>query len=106
MRPRSCLPIRERRRNQAARSSLNSCGEHSATDKQPPLVNISGGEELTIAELAWRIRQVVGARADIVYDRSKPDGTPQKLLDIGLLRSLGWKPHIPMSQGVPATQHS
>ena len=87
------------------------------SDKRPPLVNVGCGEDLTIAELAERVRQAVGARAGIVYDRSKPDGTPQKLLDIGLLRSLGWKPRIPMSQGLlatyeaflsqqPATQHS
>ncbi len=66
----------------------------------PPLVNIGCGEDLTISELAELVRKAVGAQARVVYDRSKPDGTPRKLLDIGLLRSLGWQPTIPLSEGL------
>ena len=49
------------------------------------------------------VRAAVGARARIVYDRSKPDGTPQKLLDIGLIRSLGWQPRLSLADGLKST---
>ena len=68
--------------------------------QRPPLVNVGCGQDQTIAELAEQIRAVVGARARIVYDRSKPDGTPQKLLDIGLIRSLGWQPRLSLAEGL------
>ena len=70
---------------------------------RPPLVNVGCGEDQTIAELAERIREAVGCKAEIVYDRSKPDGTPQKLLDIGLIRALGWRPRISLREGLRAT---
>jgi GDP-L-fucose synthase len=70
--------------------------------EKPPLVNIGFGEDLTIAELAERVRAAVGVDAEIVYDRTKPDGTPQKLLDIGLARALGWQPKTPMADGLKA----
>ena len=66
----------------------------------PPLVNIGWGKDSTIAELALLIRDTVGSGAQITYDRSKPDGTPRKLLDIGLLRSLGWRPRIGLADGL------
>src|SRR3954468_9339206 len=65
-----------------------------------PLVNVGCGEDQTIAELAAAVREAVGSRAEIVYDRSKPDGTPQKLLDISLVRSLGWQPRIALAEGL------
>ena len=68
-----------------------------------PLVNVGCGEDQTIAELAERVREAVGSHARIAYDRSKPDGTPQKLLDIGLIRSLGWQPRIGLAEGLKAT---
>ncbi len=71
--------------------------------ERPPLVNVGCGEDQTIAELAERVREAVGSRAEIVYDGSKPDGTPQKLLDISLIRSLGWQPRIPLASGLRAT---
>jgi len=66
----------------------------------PPLVNVGCGEDQTIAELAALVRDAVGAKAEIVYDRSKPDGTPRKLLDISLIRSLGWQPRVPLADGL------
>jgi GDP-L-fucose synthase len=63
-------------------------------------VNIGLGKDSTISELASLIRDTVGSGAKIVYDRSKPDGTPQKLLDIGLLRSLGWQPRVRLADGL------
>jgi GDP-L-fucose synthase len=58
---------------------------------RPPLVNIGTGKDLTIRELAETVRDVVGYTGEIVFDASKPDGTMKKLLDVGLLRSLGWR---------------
>jgi GDP-L-fucose synthase len=71
-----------------------------------PLVNVGCGEDLTIAELAASVREALGSRAEIVYDRSKPDGTPQKLLDITRIRSLGWQPRIPLAEGLRSTYES
>ena len=82
---------------------LASSGQEALfNDRNPPLVNVGCGEDQTIAELAERVREAVGASAAIVYDRSKPDGTPQKLLDIGLIRSLGWQPRISLADGLKA----
>ena len=74
--------------------------------QRPPLVNVGCGEDLTIRELAVAVREAVGSQADIVYDRSKPDGTPQKLLDISLVRSLGWRPSIGLAEGLRSTYES
>ena len=68
----------------------------------PPLVNVGCGEDVTIAELAALVRDVVGAKVEILYDRSKPDGTPRKLLDVSLIRSLGWRQAVPLRQGLEA----
>jgi GDP-L-fucose synthase len=56
----------------------------------PPLVNIGVGHDLTIRELAERVRDVVGYTGEIVFDPSKPDGTPRKLMDVGRLTAMGW----------------
>ena len=69
-------------------------------DAEPPIVNIGWGKDLSIRELAERIRKVVGSDAAIVYDPSKPDGTPRKLLDVQKLRSLGWQPRVPLDEGL------
>jgi GDP-L-fucose synthase len=66
----------------------------------PPLVNIGWGEDLTIRELAEAVAEVVGAKKDFVFDTSKPDGTPRKLLDVSLLRSLGWTATTPLQDGL------
>jgi GDP-L-fucose synthase len=63
-------------------------------------VNIGVGEDLTIKELAEMIKEVVGFKGKIVYDSSKPDGTPQKLLDVTKLHRLGWKARIPLKDGI------
>src|SRR5205823_3156532 len=57
---------------------------------EPPLVNIGAGEELSIRELAHRVRDVVGSEVDITWDATKPDGTPRKALDARRLTDLGW----------------
>jgi GDP-L-fucose synthase len=73
---------------------------------QPPLVNVGCGVDLTIAELAQRVREALGSSAEIAYDRSKPDGTPQKLLDTTLIRSLGWQQRIGLAEGLRLTYES
>ena len=54
-------------------------------------VNVGTGEDISIAQLAEIIKQIVGYEGNIVYDNSKPDGTPRKLLDVSLLHKIGYK---------------
>jgi GDP-L-fucose synthase len=67
---------------------------------EPPLVNIGVGEDVTIAELAATVAGVVGYRGDIVYDTTKPDDTPRKLMDVGLINRAGWKASTPLQAGL------
>lgn len=67
---------------------------------EPPLVNIGVGKDISIAELANLVREVSGFRGDIVFDASKPDGTPRKLLDVGRLERAGWKACTPLPDGL------
>lgn len=69
-------------------------------DGLPPLVNIGVGEDLTIAELAGLVKQVTGYSGSIVFDASKPDGTPRKLMDVSRLHSLGWAAHTGLEPGL------
>lgn len=64
------------------------------------LVNIGTGEDVTIAELAHTVMDVVGFRGEVVFDRSKPDGTPRKLLDVSRLAGLGWRAKTPLKEGI------
>jgi GDP-L-fucose synthase len=81
-------------------SALLGSDESASGRFEPPLVNIGVGEDLTIAELAHLVRDVTGFAGDIVFDRSKPDGTPRKLMDVRLLASTGWKAGTPLAQGL------
>jgi GDP-L-fucose synthase len=71
-----------------------------ANDHSSPVVNIGCGEDVTVRELAELIADVVGFRGELAFDASKPDGTPQKLLDISRLTSLGWKPSTKLREGL------
>ena len=66
-------------------------------------INVGSGEDLTIRELAGLVAEVVGYAGSIVTDRSKPDGTPRKLMDISRLKSLGWTPRIALREGIQRT---
>ena len=66
-------------------------------------LNIGTGEEVTIADLADMVRRIVHPGATIVYDRSKPDGSPRKLLDVSRLRALGWRHRISLGEGIEST---
>jgi GDP-L-fucose synthase len=63
-------------------------------------VNIGTGEDLPIKELAYLIREIVGFDGEIIFDETKPDGTPRKLMDIGKLKSLGWSPRTRLIDGL------
>ena len=65
-----------------------------------PLVNIGCGTDLSILELAELVKGVVGFDGKIVFDISKPDGTPRKLLDVGKLGQLGWKAKTGLQEGI------
>lgn len=67
------------------------------------IVNVGCGEDLSIAELAELVREVVGFEGEIVYDTSKPDGTPRKLLDVSKLKALGWTPRFSLKEGLAQT---
>jgi len=64
------------------------------------LVNVGCGEDVTIRELAETVLDVVGLKGHIVYDASKPDGTPRKLLDVGRMAALGWRARTPLREGI------
>ena len=68
--------------------------------KHTPLLNIGCGEDRTIKEIASIVSEVVGYKGDISWDQNKPDGTPQKLLDISQIKRLGWKPKINLKNGI------
>jgi GDP-L-fucose synthase len=70
------------------------------TDPMHSHVNVGTGEDVTIAELAKLVGETVGYHGRIVFDASKPDGTPRKLLDVSKLRSLGWKASTPLPEGL------
>ncbi|MGE0449027.1 MAG: GDP-L-fucose synthase family protein [Vicinamibacterales bacterium] len=66
-------------------------------------INVGSGEDLSIRELAELIREVVYPEADIVFDHTKPDGTPRKLLDVSRLAGLGWTSSIALREGIEST---
>ena len=70
------------------------------TYNEPNLINIGTGEDLSIKELALMIQEVIGFEGELVFDTSKPDGTPRKLMDVSKLHSLGWKHQIELKQGI------
>ncbi len=70
------------------------------TYNEPNLINIGTGEDLSIKELALLIKEVIGFEGELVFDSSKPDGTPRKLMDVSKLHSLGWKHQIELKQGI------
>jgi GDP-L-fucose synthase len=71
-----------------------------------PLVNIGCGQDVSIRELAQTVMDVVGCRATIAFDSSKPDGTPRKLLDVSRLAALGWRARTPLREGIARAYES
>jgi GDP-L-fucose synthase len=66
-------------------------------------VNIGSGEELTIKELAGKIKEIVGFHGEVIFDATKPDGTPRKLSDVSRINALGWRRKINLDEGLHAT---
>ena len=66
-------------------------------------INVGFGSDLTIRELAERICKIVGFKGTLIYDSTKPDGTPRKLMDSARLHALGWQPRITMDDGIAKT---
>jgi len=67
---------------------------------EPSPINIGTGEDITIKDLALLIKKEVGFEGDLVFDTSKPDGTPRKLMDVSKIHSRGWKHRIELSEGL------
>ena len=67
------------------------------------LYNVGTGKDLTIKELAELIQRIIGHKGEIVWDSSKPDGTPRKLLDVSLLNEQGWKHEVELQEGIQTT---
>lgn len=65
-----------------------------------PLLNVGTGEDVTIKELAETVKQVVGFGGELVFDTSKPDGTPKKLMDVSKIKALGWAPAVALEEGI------
>jgi GDP-L-fucose synthase len=73
------------------------------TDEKPPLVNIGTGEDITIGDLARLVMKVVGFEGNIVFDTTKPDGTPRKVMDVTRIQSLGWRHKVALEDGIRRT---
>jgi len=74
-----------------------------AMENPPDLVNVGSGREVTIRQLAEMVQETTGCKSFVEWDRSKPDGTPRKLCDTRLIRSLGWSPKIDLAMGLRRT---
>ena len=81
-------------------SASTACTPRTSPDG---MLNVGCGEDLTIRELAERVRAVVGYEGAVEWDASKPDGTPRKLMDVSRLRGLGWAPSVGLEDGLRRT---
>jgi GDP-L-fucose synthase len=76
---------------------------YSSLLKDVPLINIGTGKDVTIRELAEHVCAALGFAGDLVFDTTRPDGTPQKLLDVSRMLNLGWKPRTSLAEGIALT---
>lgn len=83
--------------------NLNQATYDANTEPMLSHINVGTGVDCTIRELVETVAKVVGFKGEIVFDTSKPDGAPRKLMDVSRLRSLGWKASIALEQGLLAT---
>jgi nucleoside-diphosphate-sugar epimerase len=75
----------------------------AATKPMLSHINVGTGQDLSIAELAEMMKEVTGFRGAIRFDAGKPDGNPRKLLDVSLVRRLGWRARTPLREGLRET---
>ena len=80
--------------------NLEKAAYRSNTSPMQNHINVGFGEDVTIAELALRVSEAVGYQGEIVFDATKPDGTPRKLLDSGKLLGMGWTPKVDLRNGL------
>jgi GDP-L-fucose synthase len=73
---------------------------HLLSYPKPCFVNVGSGIDSTILELANTIKDVVGFSGNLIFDRSKPDGAPQKLLDVSRINHMGWRYKISLTKGI------
>jgi GDP-L-fucose synthase len=73
------------------------------TEDPPDWINVGSGVDLTIRELAEQVRELVGFEGDLIFDETKPDGTPRKHLDVSRLSDLGWRAMTPLREGLKTT---
>jgi GDP-L-fucose synthase len=69
----------------------------------PEIINVGVGEDLSITELATLVSRIIGFAGTVAYDRSKPDGTPRKLLDVSRLHASGWHARTSLEDGIRKT---
>ena len=67
------------------------------------LINIGSNYEVSIKDLAFMIKELIGFKGDIIFDKTKPDGNPRKLLDSSLINSLGWESTTSLENGLSKT---
>lgn len=78
----------------------NACYYLMQNYDEPDMINVGTGEDITIKDLALLIQKIIGFDGDLVFDPSKPDGTPRKLLDVSKLHSKGWRHEVDLEQGI------
>jgi GDP-L-fucose synthase len=73
------------------------------TETNDRLINIGTGKDISIKELAYLVNSIVGFEGELIFETSKPDGTPRKLLDTTKINSFGWEPSISLRDGIKST---
>lgn len=86
-----------------AEDMADACVELMFNYNEPGLINIGTGEDISIKDLAGMIKGIVDYKGEVIWDTSKPDGTPQKLMDVTRLTNFGWKYKIKLEQGIKDT---
>jgi GDP-L-fucose synthase len=84
----------------------DACAHLLALENPPDWINVGTGADVTIRELTETVAAVVGYRGEIVWDATKPDGTPRKLMDVSKLSALGWKARVGLREGIEKTYAS
>lgn len=81
----------------------DACYHLMQTYNESEIINIGSGRDITVAELANLVKEIVGFTGEIVFDEGKPDGTPRKLLDSSRINAMGWVPKITLREGIETT---
>jgi len=95
--------------NRTARAETSSASNHppaASVSQKVPHINIGTGTDLTIGELSEIIKEEIGFTGSVIWDHTKPDGTPQKLLDVSRIMQIGWQPRIKLTDGIRLTYAS